>query len=357
VKDREEQFRQLEIRRRNEEYYKKMELERKLQREKIEREMGQRKKAESSAGSKKSRKKAEEEMKKRYYYGWKPSVRPKEAPKEDWKAVEGKPRRKMQLVPQQRKAPGWEAAQAMHTESDEEIAAKLDEKHEVVILSLEAEKGLPVSLSCGQKGIRTLFIARNSTAKKATVELAVSLLDAKKGLLGAKAEPANCTIDANGEAHFAVEFDLKETVATGLLTLNAVLKENAIYVDRDPAKSNAVQLISKVKTAMDLEYKKGTAAFAEEKGGAVLLCAEFYNRGESGGTLNLKSSVGYGTDGKMLRASLVQKVKIKGMQKKVELKFSPAKRVPVEAMIFELLGMDSNGKQYKARKIVKEKIE
>jgi len=170
-------------------------------------------------------------------------------------------------------------------------------------------------------------------------------------------EPTQFTFEPSGKANFSAEFDLREEVATGTLTLTAQLKENAIYVDRQPAKSNSVVLESKVKTAMDLEYKKGTAAFADEAGGAVELCCTFYNKGETGGTLNLKSSVGYGKEGKMTRAQIAGKVKTKGMQKKVELKFAPAEKVPVEKMVFELLGMDSNGKPYKGQKTVKEKIE
>jgi hypothetical protein len=172
-----------------------------------------------------------------------------------------------------------------------------------------------------------------------------------------RVQPTQFTFEQGGKGNFSAEFDLRDEVATGTLTLTAQLKENAIYVDRQPAKSNSVVLESKVKTPMDLEYKKGTAAFVEEKGGAAVLCCTFYNKGESGGTLNLKSSVGYGKEGKMKRASLVEKVKIKGMQKKVELKFAPVEKLPVALMVFELLGMDSNGKPYKGQKTLKEKIE
>ncbi|MEM2138447.1 MAG: hypothetical protein QW568_05135, partial [Candidatus Anstonellaceae archaeon] len=214
----------------------------------------------------------------------------------------------------------------------------------------------PISLSCGQKGIRAVFVGRNPSQKKVTVELSVSLLDFRKNQLGARVEPTQFTLEPSGKASFSAEFDLREEVATGTLTLTAQLKENAIYVDRQPAKSNLIVLESKVKTPMDLEYRKGTAAFVEERGGAVALCCTFYNKGETGGKLTVKSSVGYGKGETMKRAFLAEKMKIKGMQKKVELKFAPAEKAPVETMTFELLGMDSNGKPYKGQKTVKEKI-
>lgn len=344
------------VRKRNEEYFQRKALEEKLLREKMERDAEIRKKVQEAADKKKNRKKDEDEMKKRYYYGWKPSVKPPEVPNQKWTAVDEKVHRAAALPARRPAPPDIPMAKPMGGGGEvERVHREMDEPE--VNLELAAQKGLPLSLSCGQKGVRAVFVGKNPARKKITVELSVSLFDFRKNQLGVRVEPTQFTIDDGGKAIFAAEFDLRDDVATGVLTLTAQLKENAIYVDRQPVKSNVVVLESKVKTPMDLEYKKGSAAFEGGKDGAAQLCMTFYNRGESGGTLNVKSSVGYGTDAKMKRAQLVAKVKVKGMQKKVELKFAPAERVPVEKMVSELLGLDSNGKPYKGQKTVKEKIE
>jgi len=116
-----------------------------------------------------------------------------------------------------------------------------------------------------------------------------------------------------------------------------------------------VNLTSEIKTPMELAYIAKSCRFERLESGGPVLILVFENKGESGGILSTKSSAGYGNDSGMLRAALPERVKIKGRQKKVELKFAPAQEVAVELLALELLGVDSNGKEYKLQKTIKEK--
>jgi len=216
-------------------------------------------------------------------------------------------------------------------------------------VALTVVAGLPVSLSVGQKGIRTMFACRNGSQKRLTLEFAVSIEDAKKKKIEPKLEPKQCSLEPDAEAQLTATFDLQDDANTGPLTLTAQMKENAIYVDRESAKSEPLVFTSQVKTPMELVYLPGSAEFGEEDGTSFLSLA-FENVGESGGFLLPRSSTGYGTGGKMLRTNLPAKVKIKGKQKRVELRFSPAQERKIEFLVFDLCGTDSNGKEFKLQK-------
>ncbi len=114
-----------------------------------------------------------------------------------------------------------------------------------------------------------------------------------------------------------------------------------------------MQLSCDVKTPLDLEYRKKSASFMR-KDGTLFLSLQFDNKGESGGLLSTKSSVGYGGETRQLRANLAQQAKIKGMQKKAGLLFSPPKEASLEKLSFDLVGVDSNGKPYKLQKTITE---
>ncbi len=101
--------------------------------------------------------------------------------------------------------------------------------------SLEAQQGLPVSLSAGQKGILLLLAGRNRSQKKASVELFATLIDSKKNPVRLKIEPANCSMEAGASAPFEIKFDLSDEAPSGPLSFSAHLKESAIYMDRDSA--------------------------------------------------------------------------------------------------------------------------
>ena len=219
-------------------------------------------------------------------------------------------------------------------------------------LSLEATAGLPVSLSVGQKNNSVEFVGKNRSVKKMDVEMVASLVDAKGKRVEMKIEPPGCGIEPDAEAKFGLKFDLKDDTPTGTLELNACIRENAIYMDREAGKSETLTLRAKVKTPLMLEYRKGSAGFSE-KGGILLLCLTFDNLGESGGILSTKSGVSYGNGNPPARAGLAHKVKIKGLERNVKLEFAAEKQAPVEKLALELLGVDSNGKEYCLRKTVK----
>jgi hypothetical protein len=241
------------------------------------------------------------------------------------------------------------------------LAAKKEEKKKAKqaplpkkqALSLSVVAGLPVSLSLGQMQIIVLFRGKNQSSSPLAVALETVALDSQKNRLQPKLEPRAGTIGPEAELEFKAELDLPEDVARGRLTLSALLKENAIYVDRPPAQSNTVTLSSQVKSPMDLQYVAGSARFS---GGAILL--SFRNVGESGGILEAASSLSYaGKGGAERKANLASRTKVKGGQKSVELSFSPAEPMGMEGLEISLAGKDSNGKPYALKGKIREKEE
>ena len=298
------------------------------------------------------RKKVEEEMRKRAYYGWRPRrdrTKTVEAP-----ATEVEDRRRSTLSPAPKIAPEKQYMPA--PQAGPGFTAHLPpEESEIVRVAISATKGLPVSLSVGQKGNTAIFSAKNESQKKITLELAVSIADFRKRTIEATVDPKQQTLGAYGEGQFAVKFDLKDDTPTGPLILSAQLKENAVYVDRQTAASETLTLQSQVKTPMELVYRKG-AAFGENEGG-LALCLLFENAGESGGLLSRQSSAAYGSGGRMVSSKLLKQAAIKGRQKRVELRFGPAEKCALEKISFELSGVDSNGKEYRKQGTVLKKEE
>ncbi len=231
--------------------------------------------------------------------------------------------------------------------------AKKPQLPEKQALSLSVASGLPVSLSVGQKQIQLLLIGKNSSSAPMAVGLRAIVLDSQKTQVAAKLDPRASTIDPEGESKFRLEFDLPEGIARGRLTLSARLKENAVYIDKQSAQSNTIALSSQVKFSMSLQYRGGSAKFAEN---SIIL--SFSNVGESGGILETASSVSYtGEGGVESKANLISRTKVKGGQKSVELAFSPAEPAQIERLELDLLGKDSNGKPYALKKKINEKEE
>jgi len=226
---------------------------------------------------------------------------------------------------------------------------KKEAKKANTAVSLKVKDGLPVSLSVGQKGVKALFIGKNASEKRLTIEFSVSIEDSKEKTIEPKLEPKQCLIEPDTELPFSLEFDGKEDTETGPLTLSAQLRENGFYVDRESAKSEPIILTSQVKTPMQLEYIPGSAEFEKQAGGALALALVFENTGETGGFLLARSSAGYGTEMRMKRSNLAKKTKIKGKQKKVRLVFSPAEETAIEFLAFDFSGTDANGKEYLLR--------
>jgi hypothetical protein len=209
-------------------------------------------------------------------------------------------------------------------------------------LSLAVSSELPVSLSIGQKQVSARLLGKNESASAMSVRLEAMLLDSHKHRIAAKAEPRSCTIGASAEADFRVEFDLPEDAAQGRLSLTALLKENAVYIDRQSSQSNTVSLSSQVKTPMDLQYVQGSAAL---ESGSLLL--SFNNVGQSGGILETSSSATlFAKEGEGKAARLSSRTKVKGGQKGIRLSFSPADGQEVGRLEISLSGKDSNGKPY-----------
>ncbi|MCX6771322.1 MAG: hypothetical protein NTX79_04665 [Candidatus Micrarchaeota archaeon] len=218
-------------------------------------------------------------------------------------------------------------------------------------LSLSVAAGLPVSLSVGQKQVQALLIGKNASAAPIAAVLEVSILDSQKSAIASKAEPRTCTIEPDGESKIKVAFDLPEDAARGMLSFTALLKENAVYIDRQAAQSNAVSLSSQVKTSMDLQYKQGSALF---ESGALIL--SFNNVGESGGILEKSSFVTYfqkESAGK--KAALAGRTKIKGGEKGILLAFAPSDGAAISRLELSLVGTDSNGKPYRLKRNIVEK--
>jgi len=265
-------------------------------------------------------------------------------------------KRKPSQQPVQRKAEempflSLRAAQVpKHSEKAKQKAPiKIPEKP---ALSLSVSEGLPVSLSVGQKQVQVLLIGKNSSVSPMPSGIEASITDSQNAPVQYKPDPRSGTIDPEGESKFKIIFDLPEDVARGRLTFSAVLKENAIYVDRQPAKSNSVSLSSQVKSSMDLQYVKASARLED---GALAL--EFKNVGESGGILETSSWLEFADDkGNPSRASLTQRTKVKGGQKGILLLFSPAQMAP-SSFTIDLAGKDSNGKAYSLKKKISEKEE
>ena len=226
---------------------------------------------------------------------------------------------------------------------------KKEAKKANTAVSLKVKDGLPVSLSVGQKGVKALFIGKNSSEKRLTIEFSVAIEDSKEKPIEPKLEPKQCSIEPDSELPFSLEFDVKEDSETGPLTLSAQLRENGFYVDRESAKSEQIVLTSQVKTPMQLEYAPGSAEFEKQADGTLALALVFENTGETGGFLLARSSVGYGTEMRMKRSNLAKKTKIKGKQKKVKLVFSPAEETAIEFLAFDFSGTDANGKEYLLR--------
>jgi hypothetical protein len=217
-------------------------------------------------------------------------------------------------------------------------------------LSLAVAAGLPVSLSVGQKQVQVLLVGKNASTSPMAVGLESTILDSQKSTIAAKAEPRTCTIEPEGESKIKVAFDLPEDAARGMLSFTAILKENAIYMDRQAAQSNPVSLSSQVKSTMGLQYRRGSAAF---ESGALLL--SFKNTGESGGILETASSVTYfSQEGAGKKASLSSRTKIKGGEQGIRLAFSPADKAAISRLELDLVGTDSNGKPYSLKRKISE---
>ncbi len=240
-------------------------------------------------------------------------------------------------------------------EKHDEMVGEGKEKHEEANqgLTLEAS-GLPVSVSVGQKGLDVSLRAKNSGSTALSVSFTVSVADSEGKPLEVALEPKNAVLEAGAQAGATAKFDLGETTAKGPLTLSAYVSESAFYLDRPSAKSNTATLTAQVKMPMRLQYRKGSAVF-EATDGNDALCLTFDNLGESGGRLSTKSSAGFGKGKAMERAPLFESRKIKGMEKNVVLRFSPAKRIEIEKVEVELVGVDSNGKPYNDKRIAENK--
>ncbi len=217
-------------------------------------------------------------------------------------------------------------------------------------LSLSVSAGLPVSLSVGQKQVQVSLIGKNASTTPMAVGLEASILDSQKSTIASKAEPRTCTIEPEGESKIKVAFDLPEDAARGMLSFTAVLKENAIYINRQAAKSNEVSLSSQVKSPMDLQYVRGSAVF--EPGALTLI---FRNVGESGGILEMASSVTYfSQEGIGRKAALSARTKVKGGEKGIRLPFAPAEASIISSLELSLAGTDSNGKPYSLKRKISE---
>ncbi|VVC01550.1 Uncharacterised protein [uncultured archaeon] len=223
-----------------------------------------------------------------------------------------------------------------------------------VELTLEAS-GLPVSLSAGQQGIVVALKAKNASLKPVSVSFTVSLADSDGKQVEAAVEPRVAMLEGQGEAEAEVKFGLKESAARGPLTLSAYVSENAMYIDKPSAKSNIVAITSQVKLPMRLEYRRGSACFERQENGAEALCLTFDNLGESGGQVGPKSSALYGKEKELERAQLFESVKVKGKEKGVRLKFMPAKKIELERVEAELVGVDANGKPYNLKQVLEGK--
>jgi hypothetical protein len=218
-------------------------------------------------------------------------------------------------------------------------------------LSLSVAAGLPVSLSVGQKQVQVFLLGKNASTAPMAVGLEASILDSQKSTIASKAEPRTCTIEPEGESKIRVAFDLPEDAARGMLTFSAFLKENAIYIDKQAAQSNAVSLSSQVKSSMDLQYKQASAFF---ESGALKLA--FKNVGESGGILEMSSSVTYFSQGSIgKKAALTARTKIKGGEKNIMLAFAPADEAILSSLEISLVGTDSNGKPYSLKRKINAK--
>jgi len=213
-------------------------------------------------------------------------------------------------------------------------------------LSLSVVAGLPVSLSVGQKQVQVLLSGKNASAAPIAVGLEATILDSQKSTIASKAEPRACTIEPEGESKIKVAFDLPEDAARGMLSFTALIKENAIYIDKQAAQSNAVSLSSQVKSSMDLQYKRGSASFGS---GALILT--FNNIGESGGILETSSSVTcFSQESVGKKAALSSRTKIKGGEKNILLSFAPADGMAISRLELNLAGTDSNGKPYSLKR-------
>ena len=233
-------------------------------------------------------------------------------------------------------------------------AAAEDEEGAII---LKTTAGLPVSLSLGQRNISVVLNGKSEAKKRMSLEFMASAVDSKKKSITLKLEPGKCTLEPGAEQQLKITFDVPEDAGTGPMALTAYLRENAVYVDRPAAKSGTVSLSSELKTPMELAYLAGSCRFEKLEEGQNALVLAFENKGESGGTLSTKSSVGYGSAESMQRAGLIEKARIKGKQKKAELRFAPANPATIEKLALELLGADSNGKEYALRRTVKERRE
>jgi len=216
-------------------------------------------------------------------------------------------------------------------------------------LSLSVAEGLPVSLSLGQKQVQVLLVGKSASLLPIAAGLEVSLLDSQNSAIPWKATPRTCTLEPSGESKIKVEFDVPEGAARGRLSFTALLKENAIYIDRQAAHSETVSLSSQVKTPMDLQYKSGSASIKSES-----LALVFNNVGESGGILETASFVVY-FSGESIgkKASLLARTKVKGGEKGILLSFAPVDASKISSLEINLVGKDSNGKPYSLKKKIK----
>lgn len=301
------------------------------------------------------RKNEEEAKKRKQYDDWKQRLeaikRAREAQQEEAQPQNARRRVRLgepQVVQQQ---DGFEAGHTLSELVIEGPSAPKKKRMEFAAgrLELAVKKGLPVSLSIGQKKNKVSFSASNITAKEAHVKLFASAADSQGKQVELKISPQECAIEPNGAGEFEAEFDLGEGCAKGNFKLSAYAKEKAVYLDAAMGKSNVVEMETNVKTPMQLVYRKGSVEF-EEGAGALML--EFDNIGESGGILSAKSKIAYGAQ----KASLAKQAKIKGYEREIKLEFENAKKEKAQSFKITLVGVDSNGKEYALEREIKEEI-
>ena len=237
-----------------------------------------------------------------------------------------------------------------HGASDEKKKPKPQAKPiEQAKLSLSVSAGLPVSLSVGQKQVQVFLVGTNASAAPVAAGLEVSILDSQKIAVASKSEPRTCTIEPEGESKIKVAFDLPEDAARGMLSFTALLKENAVYIDKQAVQSNAVSLSSQVKSSMDLQYKQGSAL-----SGPGALTLAFNNVGESGGILEMSSSVTcFSQESVGKKSTLSGRTKVKGGEKGILLSFAPPFEGGISRLELNLAGTDSNGKPYSLKRKIK----
>ena len=113
-------------------------------------------------------------------------------------------------------------------------------------LELSVKSALPGTLLPGQAA-EAILIGRNASASPLTVSLLLAAADSQQGAIGAKAEPRTCTIAPDESAEIKASISVPQGAAQGKALLTAILKENAIYIDKRSAQSNALEVAFAVK--------------------------------------------------------------------------------------------------------------